>query len=273
MPPGPIVRVETDLGPMLLQADDEVITPIITYQQTWERDEAAFLRGRIRPGDTVMDVGAHVGYFTLLAAQAAGAEGRVIAIEPEPRNLELLAVNIWLHKLNSVTILPVAAGARRDVLALRKRFSNNSGSFEVHVPAADDMLLVPVVPLDEITGGGTVDVIKIDVQGTDHDVISGLEATLTASPHAPVLTEFWPDGMMHRGIDPRTILAGYRQLHRPICMLDSDGSTVPSSDEEILAGCLASDTGYVNLVLEAVSSARDRRRSWFWRRRGKVGNY
>src|SRR3954447_8262154 len=98
LPPG-TVEIATDVGPLLLPSDDEVMRPLIERTHDWEIDEATLFRALIRPGATVLDIGAHVGYYTLLSARAAGRRGRVIAFEPHPANAGLLRVNVQRNRL------------------------------------------------------------------------------------------------------------------------------------------------------------------------------
>jgi predicted O-methyltransferase YrrM len=66
---------------------DEVIRPALEADGRWEPAECAFLRAHLRRGAAFLDVGANIGYMTVLGARACGPDGRVIAIEPEPRNV------------------------------------------------------------------------------------------------------------------------------------------------------------------------------------------
>ena len=115
-----VVTAETDVGPLLLHAADEVMTPIIVSSHAWEPGEAAWLRGVLRGGQTVLDVGANVGYFTLLAAQTIGAAGTVVAVEPDAANLRLLRANVWRGGCDNVRIVAAAASDERGLLALRR---------------------------------------------------------------------------------------------------------------------------------------------------------
>jgi tRNA A58 N-methylase Trm61 len=65
-----------------------------------------------KPGEIVIDVGAHIGYYTLKAARAVGTKGKVIAIEPNPENFHLLRNNVILNRFYNVMTLPIAIGAR-----------------------------------------------------------------------------------------------------------------------------------------------------------------
>jgi len=248
---GDVVQVDTDVGPMLLHADDRVITPALRRHGTWDPAEATFLRSAIEPGHTVIDCGANIGYFTLLAAHAAGPAGLVIAVEPEPRNLALLRANVWLAGAANVEVLPVAAGRERGFLGLREPDAQNTGSFEAHDDWEPGDRIVPSLPLDDVLAGMTVDVVKVDVQGSDHDVIAGMREALARSPGAVVLTEFWLDGMLTRGVPAQVVLDTYRASQRPLMLLADDGTTREASDADIVAACEAWEGRFVTIALGA----------------------
>lgn len=246
------MTVDTDVGPLLLHADDEVMTPIIRASATWEAAEGAWLRRVLRPGQTVLDVGANVGYFTRLTAQAVGAGGHVVAVEPEAANLRLLRANIAAGAIaDRVRVIPAAAARRRGLLALRRN-ATNAGDHQVHRLDGLDAQVVPAVVLDDVLGDAIVDVVKVDAQGSDHDVVAGLRRTLARSPGAQLLVEFWLDGMADRAVDAAAVLAGYRALGRPLEVLADDGASRPASDAAILAAAQASPGRFLNLVIGAV---------------------
>jgi len=244
-----VVVTETDVGRLLLHADDQVMTPLIQRDHLWEAPEGRFLRGAIRPGATVVDVGANVGYMTLLSARAAGRRGQVLAVEPEQANLALLRANVWLNGTWNVKVLPVAAWSRRELLPLRFN-ADNRGDHQVGVAGGGGSArLVPAVPLDELLGEMVVDVVKIDTQGSDHEALAGLSATLARSPAAAVLIEFWLGGFDERGISPRAVLGGYRNAGFSVALLQDSGHERPASDDEVMAACEGWQGRFVNLVL------------------------
>ncbi len=243
------VVAETDVGRLLLHADDKVMTPLIQRDGHWELPEATLLRETIRPGSVVLDVGANVGYMTALAARMAGSEGLVVAVEPEPANVALLRANLWLNGLENVRVLPIAAWSARDMLPLRLN-ADNRGDHRVGVAAgAEPLRLVPAAPLDDLLGNLVVDVVKVDTQGSEHEAILGLRATLSRSPDAVILAEFWLDGPAERGIAPRDVLRTYRDAGFAISLLGEDGRPSPTSDDGVIAACESCDGRFVNLVL------------------------
>jgi FkbM family methyltransferase len=246
-----VVTVETDVGRLLLHAADKVMTPIIAASGTWEAAEGAWLRSVILPADTVIDVGANIGYFSVLAAKAVGPRGTVVAVEPDPANLRLLRANLWQNGCDNVRVVAAAATDARRLLALR-RSSSNAGDHQVHDEGDVGDTLVAGVALDDLLDGDPVDVIKIDTQGVDHLVVDGLRRTLSSCPTAQTLAEFWLDGMEARGVDAAGVLEGYSALGRSISVLDGQGAAVPASHDEVLRAAEAAQGRFLNLVLGRV---------------------
>jgi FkbM family methyltransferase len=257
LPADEIVEVETDVGPLLMHAADGVMTVAIREHGVWEHEEAAWLRRVVRPGATVLDIGANVGYFSLLVAQLAGPTGHVVAVEPEHRNLGLLRANLWRHERDDIVVLPIAAWSSRTLLPLvLSEF--NRGDHQVRPDSeASGAQLVPAAALDALLGEhATVDVVKVDTQGVDHEVIAGLRTTLERSADPQILIEYWLEGMEDRGIDARGVLAEYRSLGFELALLQDDGSAVVASDDDVIAACEAWDGRFVNLVLRRPAGAR-----------------
>lgn len=120
--PGPlspdlVCEVDTDVGSLYAHEGDAVLAPALRQDGRWEPQESDFLRATLRRGDTFLDVGANIGYLTLLGAAAVGPEGTVLAIEPEPRNVSLLRANIWRNGARA-TVLPLAAFSRTGFIPL-----------------------------------------------------------------------------------------------------------------------------------------------------------
>jgi FkbM family methyltransferase len=248
-----LVDASSDVGQMYLHRDDEVITPTIVKTGCWEPEEAAFLRTVLRSGANFLDVGANVGYFTLLASSIVGPNGRVVAIEPESRNVELLRANAWRNKAWNVQIIPVAADAETGYVGLRLS-AVNRGDHQVVAASTHSGSLVPAARLDELIAGTPVDVIKIDVQGLDHQVVEGLVDVLGENPGVVVMCEFWLTGMEQRGIDPRAVIARYEQLGLRIGLLGAAGSVTHTTAADVIEACRTRENDFVNLVLSSPDS-------------------
>jgi FkbM family methyltransferase len=147
----------------------------------------------VRPGATVVDVGANIGYNTVHAARLVGPRGRVIALEPTPDNLDVLRRNVQSAALANVVIEPVAAGrvgGSRDFFVRGARSAVNSLFAESCYASVTDVLQVAVLPLDDLVEG-PIDVVKIDVEGAEIDVLEGMARLLRAPPKA-LIVEWHP---------------------------------------------------------------------------------
>ena len=105
------VEVETTFARLLLDERDEWITPTLTATSGWEPGNTALLGKRVQPAMTVIDGGAHVGYFTCQAARLAGPRGLVLRIRAGAADFQLLQANVWRNGFTNVVCFPWALGA------------------------------------------------------------------------------------------------------------------------------------------------------------------
>ncbi len=142
---------------------------------TYEEEQTRLFRAMVRPGHTVLDVGAHVGYYTLLASELAGVTGQVVAFEPDPDNVRFLERHVRLNRCVNVTVERAAVAASDGEAS----FERGSGTGTGHLGAAGD-LTVRTLALDAYVRrhGLRPDVVKIDVEGAEAEVLAGAESML-----------------------------------------------------------------------------------------------
>lgn len=234
------------MGALWLPADDKVILPYLRNAHEWEPEEGKLLRSLLRPGSAFLDVGANVGYFSALASRAAPG-GTIDAVEPEPRNVSLLRMNLWAHASHA-NVWPVALGQERQVVGLTTEV-NNPGNTSVDFAQSKTTRLAALLRGDEVFDGRRFDVIKIDVQGFERDVLLGLVDTIRRSRSVAIVTEFFPASLEARGLDPLETLSVYRSL-KLTRMVSVKDQLLSLDDEEVIAVCASSGKqGFVNLVL------------------------
>jgi len=206
---------------MKIDLNDNVITQDLFISGQWEPYESQLMANLLRPGMTFIDVGAHVGYYSLLAARAVGPTGQVIAFEPSPDNYALLTENIELNNLaHTIRAENVALDERSGERSLYLS-TFNTGDHRIYSTLSDDdqmfnagaqrnSVRVSVRSLDEYLSErniGSVDMIKIDVQGAEMAVLSGMRKTLSSNPNIILFTEFWPHGLSRFGTNAQTLLS------------------------------------------------------------------
>jgi len=157
----------------------------------WEPEVVEAIVREVEPGGFVLDIGAHIGFYSLLLSKKVGPHGRVVAFEPFPANFDVLEENLRLNQC-------------KQVLAVKKAVMDCSCELKVSVPAGEplpgvfsvvgsegaDQVLIEAVSLDDFlsTNGLPVAFIKIDVEGAEEQVLRGAKKTL-ASFHPTVLLE------------------------------------------------------------------------------------
>jgi FkbM family methyltransferase len=159
-----------------------------------EREVQAALVQHLRPGATFVDVGASIGFFTLLAARLVGPNGFVVAFEPQAAAVSSIRRNSLLNGFSTVKIVGAAVSAKAGQAGLR-----SVGKATAHlVPAARDAARVDVTTLDDHfvqRPRGSV-VVKIDVEGHEREVLAGMTRLLgESSPVLIVETHGTADGI------------------------------------------------------------------------------
>ncbi len=119
----------------------------------YEMDLIGVLQQHLRPGDTCMDLGAHVGYLTMLMARGVGPQGRVISFEPVPETCNALRENVRLNGFENVTTEAAAAGNQQGTLELvctkGEELSWTASTLAYSQPGEEAHITVPVVKLDD----------------------------------------------------------------------------------------------------------------------------
>ena len=164
------------------------------YFGLYERPELAILRALVRPGDTVIDVGANVGYWTTHAARWVAPDGLVVAIEPSPRCLRSLRGAVTAMPSKTI-VFPVAAGAHDGTGILVG--SDNPVNSGLGTLTVDEGLGVGGSPVDVRRLASMLDecrvrqcaLVKIDVEGRDHEVLAGLAPHLAAGEVDSLIVE------------------------------------------------------------------------------------
>jgi FkbM family methyltransferase len=175
--------------------------------------EQRLMNRLIRPGMTVVDVGANIGLYSLFLAGLVGPQGRVIAFEPDPDLVALLRANCTANGVGNVEAHHAALGSKADRLMLQ-RLTINSGENHLGSKGREAFrrpVEVDVAAFDALLPGSRPDFVKIDVQGWELNVLRGMEATLRES-NPVVFVEFWPDGLRRAGSEPIELFSFVRDL-------------------------------------------------------------
>lgn len=177
---------------------------------------ASLIRCEVNPGDFVIDIGAHVGTFTLTLASAVGPSGKVIAFEPEPTNFELLKRNIAANGYSWVATeqKAISHSSRQNKLYICKE---NSGMHRLYPSiTCEDSLTVDQVSLDQyLKDAGLEDCpvsfVKIDIEGAEYLALQGMQRLLSKKRKPKLFMEFCAPSCVEAGVSPGQLLTFLEQ--------------------------------------------------------------
>jgi FkbM family methyltransferase len=179
---------------------------VLAVSGRWEPHVTAQFCASLGPGDVCVDVGAHIGYYTLLASRRVGASGHVYAVEASPRVFRVLSWNLRRNAQTNVSAFHAAAGASSGSGVLYEAPGPNASTSSMsprmleapHGAPADEFAptVVRIVALDDLVpvdAHHRVRVVKVDVEGYEVEVLSGMRSLLRAGGDISVFVELSPE--------------------------------------------------------------------------------
>jgi len=168
------------------------------------------LQDEINPGDNVVTVGAHIGYFELEMSTLVGNSGKVFAFEPHPDNYKLLVKNMKLNNCKNVVTeqLAVSNSSGKTHLSSNKNSLLNRILLKNDLYCDSDLLSVKSIRLDDYFKNykGKLNLLMIDVEGAESFVIDGAKRIIHKNRNIKIVLEFCPKQMIVYGIDPTVML-------------------------------------------------------------------
>jgi FkbM family methyltransferase len=252
-------------------AIDRYISPSLRSTGAFEPWETALVKAELRPGDVVLDVGANIGYYTLIFANLVGPTGKVYAFEPDPTNFALLRHNVGLNGYRNVVLVNKAVSDR--TAAARLFLCDfNTGDHRIY-DSADGRPSVPIetVDLDSFFGRRRrLDFIKFDIQGAEWAALHGMTGLLRRHDRLKMITEFWPFGLSKYGVSAADYLAFLLGQGFQLFDIDEPAARLaPADPARLLATYVPEKEDFTNLLcvkLPAVAARRGRpgwlRRAW-----------
>ena len=218
----------------------------------WYRDfepvTTAVIKRCVQPGMVVVDAGANVGYFSVLADKLGAT---VHAFEPGTA-LPILRRNVKLHHCQRVTVHPIALGDKNGTATF---FNTEATTLDSMVEPPRGKItgrtIVPQKRLDDVISG-RVDLIKIDVQGADIDVLKGATRIIADNPSLKIIAEWSPPDLIASGYKPEDLPAFFRDHGLTNIVALDDYDPREKTVEEMLVGFAADNDGtkYCNLLAQ-----------------------
>src|SRR2546426_3124906 len=174
----------------------------------YEPLETETIKSHVKEGDTVLDIGANIGYYTVLCARLVGMQGRVFAFEPDSVNFDWLRRNVVINDFHNVVLVRKAISSKTGIAKLysSERYKGDNRIYESN----DNRRAVNVetVSLNDYFDGfeGRIDFIKLVIQGAEYEALRGMKRIIQNNPGLKLVTMFWPGGLVRSGRDPKDYL-------------------------------------------------------------------
>lgn len=209
---------------LAIEPSQSIVELRMSICRAYEPAMTRYMASSLRPGMSVADVGAHIGFFTLLASEKVGPSGTVVACEPNPRNYERLLHNIQLNCRSNIRALSVALSD--DVGELQFTSADDSAFSSLAGAAMTANTTVRSSTLDRelaTLGIDNLDFIKIDIEGAELLALRGMDATLRQNPNIQLVIEVHPSLIAELGGTPDQLVRLLRAHSFTLYKLDAEG--------------------------------------------------
>ena len=221
---------------------DEVDALCLSINGIHEKMLTNLIKKEIHSGDVVLDIGAHIGYYTLQFANLVGPTGKVYAFEPEPKNFELLKKNVQINKHDNVVLIQKIVSDKDGIVeffiskfdSIGNKLFKSNGEHETKEYA----IKIESTTLDEYFKDSKekIDFIKMDIQGGEGKAILGMKNLLKENKNLKIVQEWWPDGLKQNHTNPEDHLKFLRHIGYKFYEIDSSikKDILPTTIEQLL---------------------------------------
>lgn len=192
----------------------------------YEYESVEWSRKLIRPGMTVVDIGAHVGYYTRLFSRLVGPSGTVLAFESHPENFAVLRKNVSGRKHRNVKLFDVALADQVGSVPLYVSPGSTNHSLLEGFTQAQEVIEVKGTTLDTVlseVGIDRIDFVKIDVEGAEPLVLAGMQQTISRSSDMNLLIEYNPKALACGGVEPKEMVEVLQKAGFQVGVIRPDG--------------------------------------------------
>jgi FkbM family methyltransferase len=194
LPTSRMIKIKAQGHTMVI---DKTHLPSLYYDGVHEPETTAYLKANVIPGSIAVDIGANVGYFTLIFASLVGASGKVFAFEPDERIFPILKENVRLNNYQNINL---DGRAVSDNNGRQRFFLSSHLSRSGLIPHGNTKRITEVETLSlDTLKLGRVDWVKIDVEGAEASVLKGMKRTISENPDIRLIIEFIPEHILSAG--------------------------------------------------------------------------
>lgn len=235
---------------MYFLEDDHFVGNVISSTGDYEAYETSIILNNIEKGDTVVDIGANIGFHTILFANKVGSKGKVFAFEPDPVSYEILLKNIKANNFKNVIASSLAISNKKAVLNLYKSKDNYGDNRVYSSDISGTNLKIKADSLDNffkdfITRGDKISLLKIDTQGFEPFVISGAKQLIEKNKPT-LIFEYWPYGYLHSKSNGTEMLNDLKKIYKDIYLIDENNQKTVKADITFINNYCKQLNGYLH---------------------------
>ena len=198
-----------------------------------------FVKRTVKKGDTVLDIGANIGYYTLIFARLVGEGGKVIAFEPSPENFAILKKNVEANGFKNVTLVQKAVSDRTGKIKLY--LSDDAGEHTISGHGSGrEAIEIDSVRIDDYFRDSkeSINFIKLDIEGAEFQALKGMQKLLGGNAALGLITEYYPFFLRKEGIEPGEFIGYLKNAGFELSHIDMDktGLVVEPAGEGLLKG-------------------------------------
>lgn len=230
--------ITTHGNTLYIDKNDATVSQELIVTKGWEPFETILFTKLIKPRSIVVDIGAHIGWYTLIAAMQVGSDGKVYSFEPNPKNFSLLSKNVKVNNYKNVVLVNKAVSNITGPANLYLNKHNTGDHRLFTTDNTQEHVTVHSVTLDEYfkQQAVTIDLIKMDIQGFEMHALLGTEDILRKNKKMKIITEFQPEYIAKSGSNPADFLKLIRKYGFMIYTIDESKRklTLVTSDKKLL---------------------------------------
>ncbi|HEU0050984.1 MAG TPA: FkbM family methyltransferase [Patescibacteria group bacterium] len=202
----------------------------------YEPETVCVIRERLKPGMTVVDIGAHIGYFARLFSACVGKTGRVYAFEADPSNFSLLKFNTFGKR--NIQISPLAVSDAVGTVDFFESATNTGCHSLVPGTVRTNKISVQCTTLDALLEKGVIrniDLIKMDIEGGEPGALRGMQRLWDLNPHMTFIFEFHPENLKAANVEPSAFLRTFTDRGYQLSAITAQGLTAINPETYELA--------------------------------------
>lgn len=218
-----------------------------------EKHELKLFQSFLKPGMVILDIGANMGIYSILATKVLNGSGQIIAFEPDKQHFETISKSINKNKIQNIVLYNKAVGNKEQYLSL-KIDPLNSGNYQLRRqksegPETNLEELVEVVSLDYFLKDiPQIDLVKMDIQGFEYFALQGMKELIQKNDQCIIFCEYWPKGLNENMVTPFEFIELIASFKLMIFIFDKNINKLTKISAEELIN-MDNSISYKNIIL------------------------